>query len=94
MGIAIGIIILFAIVMSIVLWITQNEELAVCIILGLLTIACTIAFIYLVMIWFPRFQCEEKVRMSGNDCHWELFTGCQVKVNGKWIPYEKWRSFE
>lgn len=90
MGIAIGIIILFAIVMSIVLWITQYQELAVCIILGLLTIAC----IYLVMIWFPRFQCEEKVRMSGNDCHWELFTGCQVKVNGQWIPYEKWRIFE
>lgn len=94
MGIAIGIIILFAIVMSIALLITQHQELAqelaLCIIMGLLTIAC----IYLVMIWFPRFQCEEKVRMSGNDCHWELFTGCQVKVNGQWIPYEKWRSFE
>ena len=83
MEIAICIIILFAIVMSIVLWITQNQEFALC-------IAC----IYLVMIWFPRYQCEEKVRMSGNECHWGLFTGCQVKVNGQWIPYEKWRSFE
>ena len=85
------IMILMAIVIfTAILWFTEHYEAAGAIIM----IVGTIVIIYGVMVWWPSFQCKQKVAPSGNECSWDIFAGCQVKINGQWIPYEKWRVFE
>ena len=86
----IALLIIAAIVFSIIFWVTDNQVISVIIIGTFITI---LAFYYS-FVWLPRFQCEQKVEMSGYECMWELFKGCQVHVNGQWIPYEKWRVID
>ena len=85
------IMVLLAIVITTaIFWFTKHYEAALCIIM----IVGTIVIIYGVMVWWPSFQCEQKVAPSGNECTWDFFAGCQVNIDGRWVPYEKWRVFE
>lgn len=54
----------------------------------------TIVVIYGSAIRWPSFECEQKVAPSGYECTWDLFAGCQVNIDGRWVPYEKWRVME
>ena len=83
-------ILLAAVIFAVVFWLTDHQELALCI----LTVLGVIVLSYGSLIWYPRFECEQKVEPSGYECMWDYFAGCQIKVNGQWIPYDKWRVVE
>ena len=38
---------------------------------------------------FAAVQCGAKT--PGMDSDWGPVQGCMVKVNGKWVPYDRWR---
>ena len=86
----IGVIIIAIIVAAIVLLVTGNTE----VFLYMFMIIVVLGLVYGCMIWWPSFQCEQKVAPSGYECTWDFFAGCQVNIDGRWVPYEKWRVFE
>lgn len=86
----IGVIIAAVCVAAVVLLVTGNYTAFL-----YMFMAVTIfAAIYGSMIWWPSFKCEQKVAPSGYECTWDFFAGCQVNIDGRWVPYEKWRVFE
>jgi hypothetical protein len=90
MTIILATVIMAAIIFTIIFWCTEHYKIAGAIIM----IFGSIAILYGVTFWWPSFTCEQKVQPSGYECNWTFFTGCQIKVNNQWIPYEKWRVIE
>jgi hypothetical protein len=86
----IGVIIAAVLVAVVVLLVTGNHAAF----LYMFIAVTSFALIYGSMIWWPSFECEQKVAPSGYECTWDLFAGCQVNIDGRWVPYEKWRVFE
>ena len=43
---------------------------------------------------FDYNQCHTKAKMQGYECEWGPVQGCMVKVDGKWVDYDKWRVME
>lgn len=86
----IGVIIAAILVAAVVLLVTGNHE----VFLYMFVVIGTLALIYGSLIWWPSFECEQKVAPSGYECTWDFFAGCQVNIDGRWVPYEKWRVFE
>lgn len=86
----IGVIIAAVCVAAVVLLITGNHK----VFLYMFMVIVTLALIYGSLIWWPSFECEQKVAPSGYECTWDFFAGCQVNIDGRWVPYEKWRVFE
>ena len=86
----IGVIIAAVCVAAVVLLITGNHE----VFLYMFMVIVTLALTYGSLIWWPSFECEQKVAPSGYECTWDFFAGCQVNIDGRWVPYEKWRVFE
>lgn len=76
--------------MCFVAWCTDNKDVAAVI----LTINATILVSYLLLYKYPQFLCEQTTELSGYECTWDFFAGCQINVKGHWIPYEKWRVVE
>lgn len=86
----IGIIIIAILVAAMVLLVTGHTE----VFLYMFMVIVVLGLVYGSMIWWPSFQCEQKVAPSGYACTWDFFAGCQVNIDGRWVPYEKWRVFE
>lgn len=86
----IGVIIIAILVAAIVLLVTGNTE----VFLYMFMVIVVLGLVYGSMIWWPSFECEQKVAPSGYECTWDFFAGCQMNIDGRWIPYEKWRVFE
>lgn len=86
----IGVIIAAVCVAAVVLLVTGNSTAFLYMFMAIVTLG----LIYGSMIWLPSFQCEQKVAPSGYDCTWDFFAGCQVNIDGRWVPYEKWRVME
>ncbi len=86
----IGVIVAAILVTASVLLVTGNYT---AFLYMFMTVA-TFAIMYGYMIWWPSFVCEQKVSPSGYECTWDFFAGCQVNIDGRWVPYEKWRVFE
>lgn len=86
----IGVIIAAICVAAVVLLVTENTE----VFLYMFMVIVVLGLVYGSMIWWPSFQCEQKVAPSGYECTWDFFAGCQVNIDGRWVPYEKWRVFE
>lgn len=86
----ITLLIIAAIIFSIIFWCTENYEIT-----GFLIFFISgCIFLYGLLVWYPRFECEQKVEPSGYECKWDFFAGCQIYLNGQWIPYEKWRVID
>lgn len=85
-----GVLIIAVLVAAIVLLVTGNTE----VFLYMFMIIVVLGLVYGSMIWWPSFECEQKVAPSGYECTWDFFAGCQVNIDGRWVPYEKWRVFE
>lgn len=60
-------------------------------ILVIMFMAFIVALFYFALVGFPTMQCQEKAEMQGYGYKWDLFTGCMINVDGKWMDYEKWR---
>ncbi len=39
-------------------------------------------------------QCTAKAKAQGLECQFGFFTGCMVKIDGRWVDYKKWRVVE
>lgn len=85
-----GVLIIAVLVAAMVLLVTGNTE----VFLYMFMIIVVLGLVYGSMIWWPSFECEQKVAPSGYECTWDFFAGCQVNIDGRWVPYEKWRVFE
>ena len=90
MTILIVAIIMAAIIFALIMRYTGYNDVSTCI-FGALVV---IAILYGVMFWYPKFLCEQQVKPTGYECNWTFFAGCLIKVNGQWIPYDKWRVIE
>lgn len=40
------------------------------------------------------YTCESKAMEQGLENRWGPFKGCLIKVDGKWVDYDKWRVME
>lgn len=85
-----GVLIIAVLVAAMVLLVTGNTE----VFLYMFMIIVVLGLAYGSMIWWPSFECEQKVAPSGYECTWDFFAGCQVNIDGRWVPYEKWRVIE
>lgn len=56
----------------------------VAVIAGILLLACVVD-------WYG---CESKATAQALEHQWGPFKGCLIKVEGKWIDYDKWRVME
>lgn len=83
-------VIMAAIIFALIMWYTGYKEVSACI----AGVFILIAIMYGAMIWYPKFLCEQRVEPTGYECNWTFFAGCLIKVNGQWIPYDKWRVIE
>lgn len=84
------IIVLAAIIFALIFWFTGNQEIAG----PMFVVLFMFGVLYGTLFWWPSFECEQRLRMSGHECTWDFFAGCQVKVNGQWVPYDKWRVMD
>lgn len=41
-----------------------------------------------------RYACISKASVQGLEHQWGPFKGCLIKVDGRWIDYDKWRIME
>ena len=58
---------------------------------GILTIIAICVFVLIVS---QSYVCTAKAEKQGYECEWSLLEGCMVKVEGKWVDYDKWRIME
>lgn len=42
----------------------------------------------------PYFGCRAKAEAQGLECEWGIFQGCMVKIDGKWIDYDRLRIMD
>lgn len=56
--------------------------------------AAFIIFILIGAVSFNSYECHTKAKMQGYECSWGIVQGCMVKVDEKWVDYDKWRIFE
>lgn len=40
------------------------------------------------------YTCDSKASVQGLEHQWGPFKGCLIKVDGRWIDYDKWRIME
>lgn len=40
------------------------------------------------------YECDAKASEQGLEHQWGPFKGCLIKVDGRWIDYDKWRVME
>lgn len=40
------------------------------------------------------YSCEKTWSMSNTPSNYDIFTGCMIKVDDKWIPAKNYREFE
>ena len=40
------------------------------------------------------YACDSKTMEQGLEHKWGPFKGCLIKVDGKWVDYDKWRVME
>lgn len=40
------------------------------------------------------YTCDSKASEQGLEHQWGPFKGCLIKVEGRWIDYDKWRVME
>lgn len=52
-----------------------------------LTIVCGVGFVAANL---DRASCLEGGENAGTTVHYELLSGCYVKVDGRFIPYDRW----
>ena len=41
---------------------------------------------------YARYTCDRLMAMTDKETHWDLFTGCYIKVNDRFIPAGSWRG--
>lgn len=56
-----------------------------CILVAILVASC---------IMLVSCECHTKAEKQGYECEWGMLEGCMIKVDGKWIDYDKWRIME
>lgn len=59
-------------------------------ILVTLVIAVVCAF----SLFSDYFTCHSKAKAQGLECDWGFIQGCMVKVDGKWIDYDRLRIMD
>lgn len=42
----------------------------------------------------PYFECHTKAEKQGLECSWGIIQGCMVKIDGKWIDYDRLRIMD
>ena len=63
-------------------------------IISLIVGAAILFFSVIALFTFKSYQCHTKAEMQGYECSWGPVQGCMVKVDGKWVDYDKWRIME
>ena len=44
--------------------------------------------------WISEYSCEQSWKDSGFASRWTIYTDCQIKVDGKWIPETAYREIQ
>ena len=44
--------------------------------------------------WMADYSCEQRWNDSGIPSRWSVYTECQIKVDGKWIPETVYREIQ
>lgn len=58
-------------------------------------VSITIAAIFALSLWIvPSYECGAKAEKQGYEHSWGIVEGCMMKIDGKWIDYDKWRAME
>ncbi len=47
-----------------------------------------------VVLLSPYFECHTKAEKQGMECSWGIIQGCMVKIDGKWIDYDRLRIMD
>lgn len=42
------------------------------------------------LLW-PYFECHTKAEKQGLECSWGIIQGCMMKIDGKWVDYDRIR---
>ena len=72
----------------------MNKDICIAAIIYVAIIAvCCAAVVGLAMAG-ERYTCGEKAEAQKLEHQWGPFKGCLIKVDGKWIDYDKWRVME
>lgn len=64
---------------------------------GIIMIVISLAFIGVMMVGIKgceAYKCSELRGQAEIQTKWHLVNGCFVRVDGKWIPDERWRAIE
>lgn len=72
----------------------MTKEIWIAIVIYLLVIAGGCAAVFGVALAGDRYTCIEKAEAQKLEHQWGPFKGCLIKVDGKWIDYDKWRVME
>jgi len=57
-------------------------------------IVCLIVFLISSGIWISSVMCRTSWEDSGFYSRYKIMAGCQIKVDGRWIPEERYRTIE
>lgn len=72
----------------------MTKDICIAAIICLAVIAvCCVGVSGLAMVGY-RYTCREKAAAQGLEHQWGPAKGCLIKVDGKWIDYDKWRIME
>lgn len=61
------------------------------IIAGAIITLIAVAIIALPIYWVAKYSCEQHWRDAGFESRFGVFAGCQLYVDGRWIPSEVYR---
>lgn len=42
-------------------------------------------------VFYENAECKSKAKKQGFECSWGVLQGCQIKVDGRWVEYSKYR---
>lgn len=57
-------------------------------------VGATMAAVLGFALFMPSYECSSKAEKQGLEHDWGIIQGCMVKIEGKWIDYDKWRVME
>lgn len=45
------------------------------------------------LLW-PYYECHTKAEKQGLECSWGIIQGCMIKIDGKWVDYDRFRIMD
>ena len=57
-------------------------------------VTITLAGIIVGALFWPYIECKSKALAQGLECDWGIVQGCMVKIDGKWVDYDRFRIMD